>query len=358
MANHVKTIGTSVTADYDTVSAWEADLDDGTNGNAGGPDSNAAYSSSEDAIGEIIDSAITVANLTIDGGNTASLNSVMLRASSAGRHDGTFGSGCVITNSSSNVSTIRLSGAMNYKFEDLEFDYDYVGTKGLNGGHIYALNTYTGMVEVRRCLFGISVNTHATATVAPYGIGLSYTLWTGGCIIVDNVFRDIYHFDGTSTYIGVGVMVNYIQAAGTIDVSNNTFENCHEGIESLRATGTRTMKNNAVIGSLNADYVTPSNWDTTSNNYCSDSSHGTNTTQSLSELFVDAAGGDYTPKTGSDLIGNGADLVTTPTGVNIDAAQRDRDSNGDTWDVGALQTFSTGPAAAILTNHISNMQGA
>ena len=56
-----------------------------------------------------------------------------------------------------------------------------------------------------------------------------------------------------------------------------------------------------------------------------------------SDQFVSTTEGseDLHLKEGADAIDAGVDLGTTPAGVNIDIDGRDRDSEGDTWDIGA-----------------------
>ena len=59
MATVTKTIGTS-SRDYSTISAWEADLSDGS-----------IYSAGDDAVGEMYaDSTFTGNTVTIDGGTS------------------------------------------------------------------------------------------------------------------------------------------------------------------------------------------------------------------------------------------------------------------------------------------------
>ena len=69
---------------------------------------------------------------------------------------------------------------------------------------------------------------------------------------------------------------------------------------------------------------------------------GTNsvTGEAYGDLFVSDTAGteDLHIKTSSDAVGAGVDLGTSPTGVNIDIDGRDRDAEGDTWDIGADQT--------------------
>jgi hypothetical protein len=79
-----------------------------------------------------------------------------------------------------------------------------------------------------------------------------------------------------------------------------------------------------------------------SNNMSSDTTApGANslTGRSSSAQFVSPTGGAVNLHliSTSEAVGAGVDLVTTPTGVNIDIDGRDRDSEGDDWDMGADQ---------------------
>lgn len=85
--------------DYSTITAWEADLDNG-----------GVYSSSDDAVGECYNDAVFDENVTINGGTTVGLNSVTLSVAESERHDGTAGTGARI-NRTSAYTTIVQSAA-------------------------------------------------------------------------------------------------------------------------------------------------------------------------------------------------------------------------------------------------------
>jgi len=79
---------------------------------------------------------------------------------------------------------------------------------------------------------------------------------------------------------------------------------------------------------------------THSNNLSSDTSAsgtGSLTSKAASNQFVSTTGGseDLHLKAGADAIDAGTDLGTTPTNVNYDIDNRDRDALGDTWDIGS-----------------------
>ena len=70
------------------------------------------------------------------------------------------------------------------------------------------------------------------------------------------------------------------------------------------------------------------------------------------DQFVSTTGGseDLHLKAGADAIDAGTDLGTSPDGVEIDIDGRDRDAEGDTWDIGAdeYEAVAGGRKAFIL----------
>jgi len=68
--------------------------------------------------------------------------------------------------------------------------------------------------------------------------------------------------------------------------------------------------------------------------------------------FVSTTGGseDLHLKSGADAIDAGTDLGTTPSGVEIDIDGRDRDAEGDTWDMGAHELVAAAPSGRIMSS--------
>jgi hypothetical protein len=77
--------------------------------------------------------------------------------------------------------------------------------------------------------------------------------------------------------------------------------------------------------------------------------------------YVSTVGGseDLHLKAGADCIDAGTDLGTTPTGVNYDIDNRDRDAEGDTWDIGADEYVAIGGGLllAIAAYHLNHNMG-
>jgi hypothetical protein len=65
--------------------------------------------------------------------------------------------------------------------------------------------------------------------------------------------------------------------------------------------------------------------------------------KAATDQFVSTIEGseDLHLKSGADAIDAGTDLGTTPTEVNFDIDNRDRDAEDDTWDMGADEFIST-----------------
>jgi len=87
---------------------------------------------------------------------------------------------------------------------------------------------------------------------------------------------------------------------------------------------------------------------------------GSLTNKTSANQFVSTVGGseDLHLKAGADAIDAGTDLVTTPTGVNIDIDGRDRDAEGDTWDIGAHEYVSAGGVTANSHYYMASQAGA
>ena len=119
MATVTKSIGTN-SRDYSTISAWEADLANG-----------AIYSSGDEAIGECYNDSTFDESFDIDDtGPAFGLSSIILRANSTQKHDGTPDSGVKVTytgtvtdsNGIFKVSYDQSSyGTDLVKIEDIEF---------------------------------------------------------------------------------------------------------------------------------------------------------------------------------------------------------------------------------------------
>ena len=80
---------------------------------------------------------------------------------------------------------------------------------------------------------------------------------------------------------------------------------------------------------------------------------GSLTSKTSANQFVSTVGGseDLHLKAGADAIDAGTDLGTTPSGVEIDIDGRDRDAEGDTWDIGADEFVTLASVTAAIHHY-------
>lgn len=346
MATITKSIG-FVSRDYSSIGAWEADLDTG-----------AIYASGDDAVGECYDDAAFNEVVTMNGGNTIGLNSVRLTAATGHRHDGTAGTGVRIVRFSSvtpvialNVPATSFSG--KYTVEWFELD--------LNGQAIIGFSTssaVSGAVPViRYCLVHDSTDTPGFMTAS------SRDALVHNCIFYDTTRN------GTSVY---GIHIDGDQAAGGF-LNNTVYKVANTstgtggtvgGVRLSSAVAATHVRNNVMLDvsysgtspTLMAcwEFLGGTGTGTFGNNASSDTSatggSGNVTDVVAADTFVSTTNGseDLHLKTGASLINAGADLGTTPTGVNIDIDGRDRDAENDTWDIGADEFVSQAIGTGLL----------
>ena len=340
---------------YSTISAWESDLDN-----------TSYYSSSDDAVGEVYNDSVFDEYIVIDGGGTVGLSSVTLTVPESERHDGTAGTGARVEYTGSQSSSFRIRRSQ-CTVEWLELDLTSTGaavSAGLNLGtnstqDVYARNNIIhGLTTQSTHIHGIyiwgtgdSSNSRHVMNNLVYRIDNSSTTKEASGITVAGSNWGVYLYNNT---------VYYVKATGGGD---NAF--CF----SINDTDT-VIKNNIAARPL----AWHSYWQkcfgesgfsgsTHDYNLSTDSTAtGTNsvTGESYGDLFVSDTGGteDLHLKEGADAIGAGVDLGTTPTGVNVDIDGRDRDAQGDTWDIGADQyvafVLTVTPSAATVVCKTEN----
>ena len=334
---------------YSTISAWESDLDNTD-----------YYSSSDDAVGEVYNDSVFDEYIVIDSGGTVGLSSVTLTVPESERHDGTAGTGARVEYTGSQSSSFRIRRSQ-CTVEWLELDLTSTAaavSAGLNLGtnstqEVYARNNIIhGLTTQSTHIHGVYVwgtgdssNSRHVMNNLVYRIDNSSTTKEASGITVAGSNWGVYLYNNT---------VYYVKATGGGD---NAF--CF----SINDTDT-VIKNNIAARPL-ALY---SYWQkcfgesgfagsTHDYNLSTDSTAtGTNsvTGEAYGDLFVSDTGGteDLHLKAGADAIGAGVDLGTSPTGVNIDIDGRDRDAEGDTWDIGADQyvvfVLSVDPSPATV----------
>lgn len=342
MATVTKSIGTS-SRDYSTITLWEADLDDG-----------GEYSASDDAVGECYNDSTFAEDVVIDGGSTIGLSSITLTAATGEEHDGTAGTGARLVPSangqgfliSSTVSTITLSW--------LEWD----GTDQFcrDDGAILVATGSTNTINVANMLVYDSESS---------GAGLAPNLYrhdSGNANVMNCIFYGGTYTGGSGAAPHAWARLN-AGSSHTGQALNCTVHGCNNngsgngfGLSTLDTVGNEETVKNCIVTDIGGttggstdcyQRSSPSN-DTYDYNIASDTTaSGANShdSETASDLFVSVTDGseDLHLKSGAtNAIDGGEDLGTTPTGVNIDINGRDRDAQGDTWDIGAHEFVSGG----------------
>jgi len=353
MATVTKTIGTSG-RDYSTIAAWEADLDEDTE-----------YSDGDHTVGEMYaDSTFTGATTTINGGSdiggsaSDELASVKLTVHADSRHDGTAESGALLkptSGSGHNIGIIRID-VDNVTVEWLDISLDSLDSTDTNKA-ITLVGTNDDNIIRNNLIHDKDGNPGSNGSFMIHTLAAGATSDT--LTIQNNI---IYNIVETASDGSSAIVTNTWQ--GTANIYNNTIYNIDSAGTSKKANGivygndadaTINVKNNLVAkmvadgGTSNERAYRQANASSTlnaSNNLSDDTitnsaykAPGSDSLQdkTLAEIsFVSTTGGseDLHISSGSDCIDAGVDLGTT-NGVEIDINGRNRDSNGDTWDIGA-----------------------
>ena len=320
---------------YSTISAWESDLDN-----------TSYYSSSDHAVGEAYDDSVFDEYIVIDSGGTVGLSSVKLTVPESERHDGTAGTGSRVAYTGSESSSFRIRRSQ-CTVEWMELDLTSAGSAvsaGLNLGtnstqDVYAKhNIIHGLTTQSTHIHGIyiwgtgdSSNTRYVTNNLVYRRDNSSTTKEASGITVSSGNWGVYLYGNT---------VYYVKATGGGDQAfcfsihdTDTFikNNIAARPDAISASYEKCFGESGFAGSTH-DYNLSTDSTATGTNSVTGEAYG--------DLFLNDTGGneDLHLKTGADAIGAGVDLGTSPTGVNIDIDGRDRDSEGDTWDIGADQT--------------------
>lgn len=338
MATVTKSIGTS-SRDYSTITAWQADLGDMF-----------IYNSGDDAVGECYNDSVFDEQFTIDQTGLAfpGLNSIKLTAASGQEHNGTPGSGVKVKYTGTITSEDALwevdyskdiYGSYNVQVEKLEFaEVSESGSKNVwawkceddtarlhrllvnNIKHSNAggVNLYImqGRVEYTNCFIFNSGRTATSGSTNGRVRGFHLTTSTNNKVYnctIHNIFdKDTTSADSWGVYRGVckNTIITDADECMNTRQSSSDYNLSSDGT----ATGTNSLTNK-----------------TAANQYVS-------TTEGSEDLHL---------KAGADAIDAGTDLGTSPTNVNIDIDGRDRDSQGDVWDIGGDERVAAGGGTAM-----------
>jgi len=332
---------------YSSITNWEAGLDDSE-----------VYSSSDIAVGECHNDSVFSEYVAINGGGTVGLASVTLSVHSGSRHDGTAGTGARIVP----TSTPSGVGIVNIYRDDVTVEWlEISGASATSNGNVGVRITSDAdsNIFIRNNIIH-DMNDASTVSIGIYDAGGGGT----SRYVMNNFIYNVNRSAGDSfgiyayTSSGFGIYCNTVfnVTSDTDDASGIYVRNSTSGIAKdnicLGVTGGGTGSCFEIgTGSANAasDYNLSDDATAWGSNSVTSSDGAT-----AANTIEDTTSGseDLHLKSGSYAIGAGVDLGTTPTGVEIDIDGRNRDTEGDTWDIGADQTLTTGvtitPSAAAF----------
>jgi hypothetical protein len=316
----------------------------------------AGASAADDIVFNIIDNAAFDSTFLITA-NPTGYASYKLTVDASVRHDGTEGSGARLAISTTVTSALSDTvTALVGTIEWLEVTVSGSG-KITTGWLLTAGNGIdTSLKTMRNCIL------HDNGTPTQNRV-----VGIGNHSVAESALQCSYHIHNTRIYRWKTATAGGAAAVGIGAAHNNLIGLCVNctiddidiaaggtgtvrGIRSTNAAN-KTVKNCAVtkIGTNTSGTKTcfsGNGASTVGNNNASDdaTAFGTSSLTSIvrGNQYVDADAGDFTLASGSDLFEAGADLVTTPTGVNFDITGRDRDALADTWSIGASQLETGG----------------
>lgn len=321
----------SIVSAYSTITLWEASLD-----------STNLYAANDAAVGECYDdSGDFDESVTLNGGDTIGLVAATISVAAGERHDGTAGSGARIVRADITGFILKIVAASSgplLSCDWLEIDAD--------GGRSDPMVTLQGnastSVRLSKMLIHSSSNTFGNDM-----IGLLFSV--SGCHVMNCIIYDITHGNtGAHDLLGISAPTS---ATRTDTLLNSTVYGVTKNGSSGNAYG---------INLFDATYYTNQNciamavsggaaavdWNQTaytnavvSYNMSEDataSGTGSLVSRVAANQFVSVAGGseDFHLKAGANAHNAGADLGTTPTGINLDIDGTDRDARSDPWDIG------------------------
>jgi len=320
MAAVTDSIGTTG-RDFADITAWEASFGD----HAG-----------DDLTGEVFNDSVFDENVTF---NDNTPDSIKLTVPLAERHDGTAGTGSRIVNTVGGNSLFFSSLTTPVTCEWMEVD------KNNNFGRaIHSSGTATTIMTFNNNICHDAFLDSGSATQA----GLQLSSYRN--IAHNNIIYNIVT-ETSSSSVSIGMGGSTTRA---VDVQNNTVFRIRNDNGSGSALGLRmsdsasqNYRNNIVLdvtgttsGATDCYDITSFTNATVDHNMSSDTTAvgtGSLVSQTAADQFISTVDGseDLHLKSGADAIDAGLDLGTTPTGVNFDINNRDRDAEGDIWDMGA-----------------------
>ncbi len=316
---------------YATLTLWEADLD-----------VTALYASSDDAVGEIYDNGAFDETVTVNGGGTVGLNSVKLTVPTAERHDGTAGTGARIVATAARFISLATPSGFDNKYTLEWFEIDGAGN---NGPLLFSTGSNFTDVPIFKNLIihdadgGNSLNGLLNAN-------------NRDALVMNSVFYD--NSRNSSGTIVEGLNLDGDRTSG--GAFNNTIYNISNagaggasGMKVNTNSANHSNKNNISVGTTSAgtaldfDYAGTTIVDdfNMSEDASADDGGGSNHVISvtLANQFVSTAGGGsedlHIQDADSDSFEAGTDLGTSPTNVNFDIDNFNRNAGATIWSIGA-----------------------
>ena len=335
---------------FSTITLFEAMVDDA---------SPSYWGSSDDVVGELhADSNFTDA--TVNFSQKQSLSSVTLSVYEDDRHDGTAESGALwkpTANSGHNQGILRIN-IDDMTAEWLDISFDSLDSRNTNKAIVLAGTNDDNIIR-NNLIHDKNGNPGNTGPFMIHTIGAGASSDT--LSIQNNI---IYNIVETSSDNAIAINTNLW--SGTANIYNNTIYNIDSQATSKQARGiiyggnannTTNIKNNLVAkmvadGAASNERAYQKTSGSSTENASNNLSDDTTTTaaykapgsdslqdQTLAQIaFVSTTAGseDLHIQSSSVCAEAGVDLGTTNE-VNIDINGRDRDAEGDTWDIGAHQ---------------------
>lgn len=326
MATVTKTIGTD-SKDYSTITAWEA----------------ASYGAtgSDDAVGEVYNDSVFDETLTM---NDATPLSVLLTVPVAERHDGTAGTGARLVYSSGGGNILAITGGPATTVEWIELGSTATANRGLYVSIASFVLSHSIIHNISNVGLADGVRIEAISTIHN---SIIYA--------VSNTASD--GTDAACLRVSGGTQSNCTIYGCTND--NGSGDSL--GLSGASTTTTKNMVVAGVGGTTSGsalDYTTSGSWGTSDYNASEDATApdgGNSITTASDSDFVSVVGGseDLHLASGAVEIDAGVDLGTTPTDVNYDINNRDRDAEGDVWDMGCHElVVSSGATTASVMSSI------
>jgi len=322
--------------DFTEIKTWEASL-----------------TTAQAEQGDVYDDAALADNTSFVG---HSATSIIVTVPVAERHDGTEGTGSRVVNSNTGNMIANFINDQDFTIEWMEFD-----KQGGNTGFIVNASGNGGVGDFfvfDRLLVHDLIRTGAGDAIG-LGFATSGEYRAHNCIVYDISSTD----SGADFVAGIGssggssrkeqarncTVWGVTNDNGTGD-SYGFFHNLDNGTLKLNSNCAAFNIGGTASGSqvgyqpaapTNIVYTTNASFDET----------GTPTTlDSLTDTdqFTDTSARNFLLKSGATLIDAGTDLGTL---ANVDILGRDRDSEGDTWDVGAHEFVAVGGLSIPVAMH-------